>query len=162
MNEIPQRPDSIGQATATLAEVSQELAAWVPILRQLAEAEALRNLAHGHSFEITSACVRSIIATRRLREDYFWPAMSENAWSVLLELFASRLEGSRLDLAGLATAIDLPVDSALHWVDWIAPRGLVSCKYADGDNATVDLTDAGADRMRAYLLASLSLSPWVH
>jgi len=161
MNEIAQRPDPIGHATSTLAEVSRELAAWVPILRQLAEAEALRNLAHGHSFEITSACVRSMIATRRLREDYFWPAMSENAWNVLLELFASRLEGARLDLASLAAATDLPVDSALHWIDWIAARGLISRKYVDGDDAEVDLTDAGADRMRAYLLASLSLSPWV-
>jgi hypothetical protein len=141
--------------------VSQELATFIPILRQLADAAAMRERAPGHSFEITSATVRSIIAARRLRDEYFWPAMSESAWALLLELFASRLEGERKGVAALSAAADLPIDTALHWIDWIAPRGLVSRKYIDGEDAMVDLTDAGADRMRAYLLASLSLSPWV-
>lgn len=161
MNALGEKQEMLVGSAATLAEASRELAALVPILQRLAEAEALREFAHGYDFEITSASVRSIIAARRLRDEYFWPAMSENAWSVLLELFASRLEGARLDLAGLAAATKLPIDSALHWVDWIAPRSLISHKYAEGDNAQVDLTDAGADQMRAYLLASLSLSPWV-
>jgi hypothetical protein len=158
---IGEKQEMLVRSATTLADASNELAALVPILRSLAEVEALREFANGHDFEITSASVRSIIAARRLRDEYFWPAMSENAWSVLLELFATRLEGGRLDLAGLAAATGVSIDSALHWVDWIAPRGLVSRKYADGDNARVDLTDAGADQMRAYLLASLSLSPWV-
>jgi hypothetical protein len=149
------------RSATTLADASRELAALVPILRRLAESEALRNIAQGHSFEITSSSVRSVIAARRLRDEYFWPAMSENAWSVLLELFASRLDGRHADVAGLSAATELSTDSALHWIDWIAARGLVSRKYAEGDDAQVDLTDAGADRMRAYLLASLSLSPWV-
>lgn len=161
MNAIGEKPEMLDRSATVLADASKELAAMVPVLRRLAETAALRDLAQGHSFEITAASVRSIIAARRLRDEYFWPAMSENAWSVLLELFASRLEGARLDLAGLSAATDLSTESALHWVDWIAPRGLISRKYADGDNAQVDLTDAGADRMRAYLLASLSLSPWV-
>jgi hypothetical protein len=160
MNEIATRPDPIGHATATLAEVSQELAAWVPMLRQLAEAEALRNLVQGHSFEITASTVRSVIAARRLRDEYFWPMMSENAWSVLLELFASRLDGRRLDVNALRDATRLTDEAALHWVDWMAARNLVTRKYAEGEQAPVDLTDTGADGMRAYLLAALSLSPW--
>ncbi|MEA3042670.1 MAG: hypothetical protein QOH47_508 [Sphingomonadales bacterium] len=161
MNATGEKQEMLGRSATTLADASKELASLVPILRRLAESESLRNIAQGHSFEITSASVRSVITARRLRDEYFWPAMSENAWSLLLELFASRLDGRHLDIAGLSAATQLSTDSALHWIDWIAARGLVSRKYAEGDDARVDLTDAGADRMRAYLLASLSLSPWV-
>lgn len=161
MNAPGEKQEVLGRSATTLADASKELAALVPILRRLAESEALRNIARGHSFEITSASVRSVIAGRRLRDEYFWPAMSEDAWSVLLELFASRLDGRQVDVTGLSEATEIPADSALHWIDSIAERGLVSCKPAEGEGAQVDLTDPGADRMRAYLLASLSLSPWV-
>lgn len=88
--------------------------------------------------------------------------MNENAWSVLLELFASRMEGSRLKLSDLCQATGLTSDSTLHWADWLAGRGLVALKNIDGEASPVDLTDSGADLMRSYLLGSLSLSPWVH
>jgi len=156
-----EKHETLVRSAGTLAEVSQEIAALVPLLRRLAEAEAVRDLALGHSFEITSATLRSIIASRRLRDEHFWPAMDDHAWSVLLELFANRLEGRRLDLPGLSAATELPIDSVLHWIDWIAARGLVSRKYAEAENALIDLTDEGADRMRSYLLKTLSLSPWV-
>ena len=161
MNDTSEKQQTLVRSAATLAELSRELATFIPILRQLADAAALRGLAAGHSFEITSATVRSTIAARRLRDEYFWPAMNESAWALLLELFASRLEGERKGLAALSAAADLPIDTALHWIDWIAPRGLVSRKYVDEEDALVDLTDAGADRMRAYLLEALELSPWV-
>jgi hypothetical protein len=150
-----------GDTTAMLAQVSRELAEWVPILRWLIESQATQSLALGHGFEITSATVRSVIAARELRDKYFWPAMSENAWSVLLELFACRMEGTRLDVAGLCEATGLTPDIALHWADWLAGRGIVALKHLEGEICPVDLTDSGADSMRAYLLASLSLSPWV-
>jgi predicted transcriptional regulator len=159
MNEIVTHPSTLNHATVTLAEVSEELAAWVPILKRLAEAESLRSLAQGQSFEITSAVVRSIIAARRLREEYFWPAMSESAWDLLLELLAVRLDGRRLQIAALTAATDLPAADALHWIDWMMGRGIVTRRDAN-ENSAVDLTDRGADRLRAYLVAALSLSPW--
>lgn len=103
-----------------------------------------------------------MMAARSLREDYFWPGMNENAWSVLLELFACRLEGQRLDVAGLCEATGLSPDITLHWADWLAGRGMVALKHIEGEASPVDLTDSGADSMRAYLLASLSLSPWIN
>jgi len=155
-------PRPLAHSTRTLAEVSRELAGWVPVLRRLAEAEALRDLALGHSAEITAPTVRSIIAARRLRDEYFWPAMNETAWTLLLELFASRLEGRRLDAADLSEATDIPFATSLHWIDWLAGRGVVLRTDKAKDGSVVDLTDSGADEMRAYLLASLRLSPWVH
>lgn len=157
------RQARLAGSAQTLGEVSRELASWVPILRQLAEAEALRNLALGHSFEISSATIRSIVAARRLREDFFWPAMAETAWGLMLELFAGRLAGERLTVEALATAADTAPDAALHWVDWLAGRGIVSrdTTAADAMDAIVGLTETGADQMRAYLIAALRLSPWV-
>ncbi len=156
-------PQPLARSTNTLAEVSRELAGWVPILRRLAEAEALRDLALGHCSEITSPAVRSIIAARRLRDEYFWPSMNEAAWAVLLELYANRVEGRRIDVAGLSAATGLPPATCLHWLDWLAGRGMIfrDARAADDESALIDLTDAGADEMRAYLLASLRISPWV-
>lgn len=155
--------ERLAHTSMTLAEVSRELASWVPILRRLAEAEALRDLALGQYSEINGAAVRSIINARRLRDQYFWPSMSEAAWALMLELFANCLEGERIDAVALSAATDIPRDAALHWIDWLAGRGMV-LREAEGETeetALVTLTEAGADEMRAYLLASLRLSPWV-
>jgi hypothetical protein len=154
---------ALGRSATTLAEVSRELADWVPILRRLAETEVLRDLALGHCSELSGSAVRSIIAARRLRDDYFWPAMTEAAWALMLQLFAARLDGQRIDLAGLGKATDLPSSSIRHWVDWLAGRGMIFLNgdSADEGAAAIDLSEAGADEMRAYLLASLRLSPWI-
>ena len=156
-------PERLAHTYRTIAQVSRELADWVPILRRLAEAETLRDLALGQCSELTAASVRSIITARRLRDGYFWPLMSDAAWTLMLELFANRLEGERLDVAALSVAADLPIDTTLHWVDWLAGRDLVlrNGQAQDHEAAFVGLTDAGADEMRAFLLASLRLSPWV-
>lgn len=163
MNDATVKQEPLAHSARTLAEVSQELAGWVPILRRLAEAESLRDLALGHYSEISGGAVRSIIAARRLRDEYFWPSMSEAAWALMLELFANRLDGRRLDADGLSEATGLPLEICLHWIEWLAGRGMILRNTkADGEiTALVDLTDAGADEMRAYLLASLRLSPWV-
>lgn len=154
---------NLERTARTLAEVSAELAHWVPTLRRLAEAERLRDLALGHTAEINGAAVRSIIAARQLRGQYFWPAMNEAAWALMLELFANRLEGERIDVAGLAAAAEIPLGSALHWIEWLSERGMLirNARGADESRALVALTEAGTDEMRAYLLAALRLSPWV-
>jgi hypothetical protein len=159
---FPPARERLGDTATTLAEVSREMVQWVPVLRRLAEAEQLRDLALGHSSELSAAAVRSIINARRLRDQYFWPAMNEAAWALLLELFANRLEGERLDATGLAMATGLPFDSALHWLDWLTGRAMIMRgEAADAASAPVALTEAAADEMRAYLLAALRLSPWV-
>jgi hypothetical protein len=159
----PAQRERLADTARTLAEVSREMAQWVPILRRLAEAEQLRDLALGHTSEINGAAIRSIINARRLRDQYFWPAMSEAAWALLLELFADRLEGERLDVADLSVATEIPIGSALHWIEWLSGRGMVvrNGPSENAENALVALTEAGADEMRAYLLAALRLSPWV-
>jgi hypothetical protein len=156
-------PEPLASSYRTIAQVSRELADWIPILRRLVEAETLRDLALGQCSELTAASVRSIITARRLRDGYFWPLMNDAAWSLMLELFAKGLEGERLDVNALSVATDIPIDTTLHWVDWLTGRGMVlrNGQAQDPESALVSLTDAGSDEMRAYLLASLRLSPWV-
>ena len=161
--EPPVAREKLADTAKTLAEVTRELAYWAPVLARLAEAEVLRDLALGHYSEINGGAVRSIINARRLRDQYFWPMMSEAAWALLLELFANRLEGERLDVAGLGAATAIPLDSVLHWIESLSGRGMVARNGQEegGETALVALTEAGADEMRAYLLAALRLSPWV-
>lgn len=163
MDEATVKQEVVARFAETIGQMSQDLANWIPVLRRLAEVEALQTLALGQCSEIACSDVRSVIAARRLRDRYFWPAMNETAWTLLLELFARRLEGERLDATGLSAATGIPIDSALHWIDWLAGRGVVFrvVSERDGEIALIDLTDAGADRMHDYLLTALKLSPWV-
>jgi hypothetical protein len=163
VNDATEKQALLVQSAVTLGEVSQELAGWVPVLRRLAEAETLRNIALGHCPDMTSATIRSVIRARRLREEYFWPGMTEDAWSLLLELFANRLEGGCLDASTLSTATGLPLDTTLHWIEWLAERGMIFHHPETGDaaSALLDLTETGTDQMRDYMFAALKLSPWV-
>ncbi len=163
MNEGIIRQETLARSAETLIEVSQELASWVPTLRRLAEAEALRSLAFGHCFEISNGAVRSLIMARRLRDQYFEPSMTEPAWTMILELFAHRLAGQPTTVQGLGIATGTPLAATLNWIDWLAERGTASRNAVSEQEASsiVELTDTGADQIRAYLLAALELSPWV-
>jgi hypothetical protein len=151
------------RSAQVLGDLSSELTGWLPVLQRLADAEALRNMALGRSSEITSTAVRSIISARRLRDKYFWPAMTEPAWTILLELYANQLVGQRPTVAAVTAAAELPLVSALHWIDWLAGRGIVSSHIGaeDEQTATVQLTAKGIEQMHRYLIAALKLSPWV-
>ena len=89
--------------------------------------------------------------------------MNETAWTLLLELFASRLEGRPLDMTGLSAATGTPFATTVHWLDWLCGRRVAfrDERARNEADVPVGLTEAGAEEMRAYLLASLRLSPWV-
>lgn len=125
LNEATAKEEVLARFSETVGQMSRDLADWIPILSQLAEVEDLRTLALGECSEITSATVRSVIAARRLRDRFFSPTMNETAWTLLLELFASTLQGERRDAAGLSEATGYPPVSAHHWIDWLADQGLV-------------------------------------
>lgn len=162
LNEATAKEEVLARFSETIGQMSRDLAGWIPTLRRLAEIEALRTLALGQCSEITGSTVRSIIAARQLRDEHLWPAMSETAWTILLELLANRLEGERRGLDDLAEATGLPAGSVLHWVDWLTGRGIVfRTNPGNAEPELVDLTDAGADRLHAHLLDALRLSPWV-
>lgn len=163
LDEATFKEEALARFSESIIQMSRDVANWIPVLRRLAEVEELRTLARGHCSEITGTTVRSVIAARRIRDDHFWPSMNETAWTVLLELFANRLEGERQGVDGLSAATGLTSDACLHWIDWLEGRGIVfrNGEAENRDREVVDLTDTGADRMHDYLLTALKLSPWV-
>ena len=80
-----------------------------------------------------------------------------------MELFAARLEGSRINVAALGEAAGLAPTTALRWLGLLQDRGLITRRRdpASDRNVRIDLTDAAEDILRAYLVAALRLSPWV-
>lgn len=146
-----------------LESASRELAGLMPSLRRIVAAEDLRALAHDQSIEITGAAVRSIIAARRLRDEMLGPGIGEAGWALLLEAFSARLEGRRPGLSLLVEAAELPPATAHRRIEALTKRGLL-IRRADPKRehaVLLDLTDEGADRLRAYLRGALSLSPWL-
>lgn len=146
-----------------LQALAADLQAAVAALRRAADAEALRELALGRRIEIAGAQVRAVIAARRLRAEYFPPDLTDAAWSLLLELFAARLEGRRLTLAGLTASSGVRPTTATRWSRWLVAQRLVRRDSDPSDQRLIilDLSDEAADTIRAYLDAALALSPWV-
>lgn len=104
-----------------------------------------------------------MIAARRLRAEYFAPDLNDAAWSLLLELFAARLEGRRLTLAGLTAGSGVRPTTVTRWSRWLEAQRLVRRESDPSDQRLIilDLSDEAADTIRAYLAAALTLSPWV-
>jgi hypothetical protein len=142
---------------------SRDLAALVSSLHELADAAALRALALGDRSEIPSFAVRSVIAARSLRTEFFDASVGEAGWGILLEVFAARLEGLRISMSALGAASGLPKTTAYNRICCLIDRGLLVRVPDPKDEriALIELSDEAADRMRAYLMAALRLLPWV-
>lgn len=162
MQQLNIESGMITQFAEAVDRMNRNLDSWADFFQRLTQAETMRFLALGQSSDINSAAVRSIISARRLRDAHFWPSMSEAAWALMLEMYAGSLDGDRKSLAALSQATGIAVEEARRWVDWLASRKMVYKVPAEADGGdVVRLTDEGSDRMRAYLLEALELSPWV-
>ncbi len=146
-----------------IEETARELVRVAAVLRRATEIEAARRQAREEFPEIASGTVRAVIAARHLREQWFDPALGEADWSILLQALAVRLEGRTLGLSELGEAAGLAKTTAHSAVNRLAARGLLVRRAHPEDEriALIDLTDEAADRLRAYLRAAFSLSPWI-
>lgn len=163
MGDQASRGARLEDTVDNLEQAAWELHETIATVRRLADAEALRELAQGRRQEIAGAQIRAIIAARRLRSEFLDLEPGDPVWALLLELFASRLEGRRLSLAQLTENSGVRGTTATRWSRWLEKEGLVS-RYSDPDDSRaiiLGLTDDAADSMRAYLAAALRLSPWV-
>ncbi len=155
--------EALTNSAEVLSAASRDLAGLVALIRRMVEAVVLRDLAFGHRPEITSGAVRSVIAARSLRYEYLGDSNSEAAWALLLEAYATRLEGRQIAMTELGTAAGLSQTTADEWIRRLLDRGLLlrSDDPRDDRVVLIDLSEEGADRMRDYLSAALKLSPWV-
>ena len=128
-----------------------------------------RHAAHGLSGEgaacrpdlITASLVRAVIASRRLRRDYFPGITGDPAWSMMIELYAAGLEGRRLGQTMLGTLAGVAETTALRLTRSMLRQGTFTSHDDPEDRCLIllGLSDEASARMRAYLTAAIASGP---
>ena len=112
---------------------------------------------------ITAATVHAILRTRKLRSRHFGPEIADAGWTLLLTLYAARLEQRRFSATRLGEEAALPPTTSLRWMHALHDKGL--CTWQDDPEderiARIGLSDEAAARVEAYLKAALRISPVV-
>ena len=119
-------------------ESSQLLAA----MGEVGRLDRLREIAH------------SQIKARASRGQYFRAALfSDPAWDILLELFVAPHEGRRVYISAVGLAADIPLSTALRWVNVLESEGLVEREDdpLDARRTYLRLTEEGGRAMVMYL-----------
>ena len=108
---------------------------------------------------VTAATVRTIIAARWLRRDFLGFDAGEPEWSLMLELYAARLEGREVHQTGLSVAAAVPQSTALQATRRLVEAGLFATRPDPPrrPQAPRRLTAPAAERIRAYLTAALEI-----
>lgn len=145
----------------SLIEISRVLEETARLLRQHAEAEGEPAPPFAPHSTGTPAGVRAIIAARWLRREFLGADIGEAEWSLMLELYAARLEGRGVHQTGLAVAAALPQTTALHATRRLIAGGLFVSAPDPGDKRRllIKLTEPAASRIRAYLAAAARIAP---
>jgi DNA-binding MarR family transcriptional regulator len=97
----------------------------------------------------------SIYRARRRRLNYFGEALfGEPAWDMLLDLFANRALGRRVNITSLCLAADVPQSTGLRYITQLEEHGLLERSPAPEDRRVilVDLTPLGYKQMRRYVV----------
>jgi DNA-binding MarR family transcriptional regulator len=154
--------DGTGQPPVSLLEISQVLEETARLVRQHADKmDGSAGPEDNPAAAVTAALhVRAIIAARRLRRQYLGLDATDAAWSMMLELYAARLEGRNLHQTGLSVAAAVPETTALRVTRRMLKTGIF-LKKADPEDKRlliICLSDAAAERIRAYLAAASSLA----
>jgi DNA-binding MarR family transcriptional regulator len=141
--------------TADLRRIGDQIHRLIAVQRRLAETASSRPSA------ISAATVRAMLKARRLRIRQFGSGFANNGWTLLLTLYAARLERRRLSIAGLRGEAALRRSSTNSRVHHLHGRGLLTfdADPADRRAALIGLTDETAARMENYLQEALRLSP---
>lgn len=145
----------------SLLEISRVLEETARIVRQHAgavlEAPQQQWLARE---ELSAADVRAIIAVRQMRRRCLGVEAGDAAWSMMLELHAARLEGRSLSQTRLAVAAGIAQTTALQATRRLLDAGTFTKAPDPNDRRLllIGLSDDAADRMLAYLAATLGMA----
>jgi hypothetical protein len=145
----------------SLAEMGLELSRVAADLADLAETAALGEWLQGPEARIDLPLVGALIEARRKRADHFGRKVSDADWTMMLELFAARLEARRVSQTALCAASGVPATTSLRRIETLCEGGIFT-RQGDpryGRRVYIALSDAAAARMSAYLAAALKVSP---
>ena len=101
--------------------------------------------------------IRKAIRSRRLREQFFAPALLEDpGWDMLLDLFAAELEDRAVSVSSLCIAAAVAPTTALRWIGKMSEAGLFQRRPDPFDRrrAFMALTDQARTGMEHYCQAA--------
>lgn len=86
--------------------------------------------------------------------------INDHIWDILLHLFASRYKKTDISSTTLAHTVEVPVTTALRYIDYLESEFLVE-KYGTDDHrvTAVRLTSTGFERMAEYMVQKVIASP---
>lgn len=145
----------LNEEVARLAAVLSDFAA-DPVRRELREPGRGYRAEPGGAPDPEPRTVRATIRARRLRDQHFTPELfADPAWDMLLDLYAARLEGSRVSVSSLCIAASVPPTTALRWIGTMHDAGLFEREADPGDRrrAHITLSARAAEAMRGYFTA---------
>ena len=102
---------------------------------------------------VSSRDVRQVIRQRRLRDELFDSELfADPAWDMLLDLYAARLDRSRVSVSSLCIAAAVPATTALRWIKTLTETGLFERKadQHDARRIFVQLSDDATTAMHRY------------
>ena len=140
---------------AVLQQLSEEAARIASVLASLSDGEggaAEEKQGNGPDANF----VRSIIRARRLRDQFFGTELfADPGFDMLLDLYAARLEETRVAVSSLCIAAAVPATTALRWIRALTERGLFvrTADPQDGRRVYIGLSDEAARAMGRYLEA---------
>ena len=150
-----------GPAPVSLLEISRVLEETARLVRDYAHCEDVPRREVEPHLPIDARRVRAIIATRWLRREFLGFDADEAEWSLMLELYAARLEGRRVHQTRLGVAAGLAQSTALRATRRLIKAGVFAARDDPGDKRMllIALSDPAADRIRAYLVAASRIAP---
>jgi hypothetical protein len=148
-----------GSPPVSLLEISRVLEETARLLREHARLGGENGVVVRRQDTPTATEVRAIIAARWLRREYLGFDAADPVWSMMLELYASRLEGRSVSQTWLGVAAGVPETSAVHITRRMLAEGIFTRKSdpADRRKLLIGLSDTAAKRLQDYLVATRSL-----
>jgi hypothetical protein len=153
---VPEQVNDRNGALNLLQQLSEDAARIATALASLSEEDAEPGRSEEGQAQVDAAFVRSIIRARRMRDHYFGSEIfADPGFDMLLDLYAARLEGTRVAVSSLCIAAAVPATTALRWIRQLTEKGLFvrSADPEDGRRVYIGLSDEAARAMGRYLAA---------
>jgi hypothetical protein len=159
--------DSAGSEAARLRYLSDEVGRIAAALARLSGAALAPgnpgDLRASEAADVADAGeIARIVRARTLRGRHFDPALfADPAWDMLLDLTGARIARKPVAVSSLCIAAAVPATTVLRWIRMLTDAGLFvrNADPHDGRRVYIDLSDAAAAAMRAYLAALRAPAP---